>query len=103
MQDDPQLLVLVSSRHRPLQSCVPGGHTPRQASLSAMQVPTQSFWPGRHEPPQIVPSHVALPPAGMGQAAHEEPQVATASLLTHVDPQTCEPAAQLKLQLKPSQ
>jgi len=72
-QRAPHEFTLVFERQRPLQSCVPAGHTPMQAEPAAMQTLAQSFSPVGQLAPQVVPSQVAVPPCGDEQAEQEAP------------------------------
>jgi hypothetical protein len=90
----PQELTLLSFKHCPLQSCVPGAHWFMQGSVDGMQAPAQRNWSAGHLPPHLSPSQVAVPPAGAAQAEQEVPQFAGSLLSTHCPPHRWKPLAQ---------
>jgi hypothetical protein len=89
-QDVPHDAGLLSDLQVPLQSCVPAGHMPMQASLIGMQVPLHNFIVAGHAFTHDRPSQVTVPPPdGLVQAVVHSvgPHVARAMLLTHPLPQ----------------
>lgn len=97
-QLEPHELTLVFERQRPLQSCVPTGHTPMQDCPSGMQAFAHTFLPSGHFGPQVVPLHVASPPVGAAHAVHEVPQLAGEVFEAHMPLQAWWPAAHVKPQ-----
>jgi len=84
---EPHEFVLVFGWQVPLQSWLPGGHTPTHDAVEAMHAPAHGFCPVGQTPPHDVPSQVAVPPVGAVHGVQVVPQVMTSVLAAQVDPQ----------------